>query len=291
MGSNASVFIEALPEHRREGFARFPGLEEWVAALVHDGKREWPELAIDDGELIRFIAARAPDAQHALPELRAGDLCLAYATTRGDPRAGAALRERCYPKLRAALASTGLGDAIDETAQQVFSELLLPDARGVRGIAGYRGTGEIAAFVKVIALRTARRAMKQRSRERPVDPAQLLENAGDAVDPELQALKHKYRLEFKDAFHVALASLSDRERNILRYELVGGLNIDQIGALYHVHRATVARWRAAAREKLFEHTQAALRSRLAIGASDFESIVRLIHSELNVSLHRVLSEE
>lgn len=291
MGSNARAFLDALPEHRREGFERSPVLEEWLDALLRDGKAEWPELALARDDLVRFIAERVPEARDGLPELRAGDLVLAAAAARGDPSAGAALRARCYPKIRAALASAGLGDAIEETAQQVFTELLLPNENGTRGIAGYRGTGEVAAFVKVIALRTARRAVKQRTRERPVDPATLLENAADAVDPELQALKHQYRIEFKEAFHIALATLSDRECNILRYELVGGLNIDQIGALYHVHRATVARWRSLAREKLFQNTQAALREKLAIGVSDFESIVRLINSELNVSLYRVLSEE
>lgn len=291
MGANASVFLDALPEHRRESFARTGLLEEWLARLVRDGSAEWPELTVDETELCRFIGARAPEARDELPVLCAGDLYLACAAAGGDVRAGAAIRERCYPKLKAALASAGLADAIEETAQQVFSELLLPDTRGMRGILSYRGTGELAAFVKVIALRTARRALKQRARERPVDPATLLEDASDAVDPELCSLKQKYRVEFKEAFHVALATLSDRERNILRYELVGGLNIDQIGALYDVHRATVARWRTRAREKLFEQTQAALRAKMALGSSDFHSVVRLIQSQLDVSLYRVLSDE
>lgn len=290
MGANASAFLDALPEHRRGGFAEKSSLDAWLAALVAEGRTAWPDLPVDENELCRFIGARAPDAREELPALSAVDLHLACAAAAGDPRAGAAIRERCYPKLKAALASAGLADAVEETAQQVFSELLLPDARGVRGILSYRGTGELAAFVKVIALRTARRALKQRARERPVDPSTLLEDASEAVDPELHSLKQRYRVEFKEAFHVALATLSDRERNILRYELVGGLNIDQIGALYDVHRATVARWRTRAREKLFEQTEAALRAKMALGSSDFHSVVRLIQSQLDVSLYRVLSE-
>jgi RNA polymerase sigma-70 factor (ECF subfamily) len=290
MGANASAFLDAVPEHRREGFAENGSLEAWLAALVRDGRAAWPELSVDERDLCRFIGERAPDARDGLPVLSAGDLYVACAAAGGDATAGAAVRERCYPKLKAALASAGLAEAIEETAQQVFSELLLPDARGVRGIQSYRGTGELSAFVKVIALRTARRALKQRARERPADPATLLDERSDALDPELQTLKQKYQAEFKQAFHLALGTLSDRERNILRYELVGGLNIDQIGALYDVHRATVARWRARAREKLSEGTQAALSAKMALGQSDFQSVVRLVQSQLDVSLYRVLNE-
>ncbi len=85
--------------------------------------------------------------------------------------------------------------------------------------------------------------------------------------------------------------MSERERNLLKYELIGALDLDQIAALYDVHRATIARWRANCRHKLLAETEAALRARLAIGGSEFESIVRLIRSELDVSLYRLLSEE
>jgi RNA polymerase sigma-70 factor (ECF subfamily) len=121
-----------------------------------------------------------------------------------------------------------------------------------------------------------------------MDADALERRASEALDPELEGLKRKYREEFKLAFHAALAKLTDRERNLLRYELVGNLSIDEIAKLYDVHRATLARWRAAAREKLFVETERSLRTALGIGATDFRSIVRWIDSELDVSLSRVL---
>jgi RNA polymerase sigma-70 factor, ECF subfamily len=289
--AGSDAFLGALDVDRRERFARCVELGALLDEGLRQAREQWPELDVDTTALLRFVAARAPEVPERIAELRWGDLCLACAVAAGDSTAAAALRERCHPKLRAALASIGLGDATEEVAQQVFSELVLPDARGRRGIEGYRGTGDLAAFVKVIAVRNARRGAKKQGRERPVDPATLLEAASGAVDPELQVLKLKYREEFKEAFHVALGALSQRERTILRYELVGGLNIDQIGALYDAHRATIARWRAAARDKLFQGTLASMKAKLGVGATEFQSIVRLIGSELEVSLHRVLSED
>jgi RNA polymerase sigma-70 factor (ECF subfamily) len=290
MGERTQAFLAALSDDGRAALGNVPDLEARLDDGIRTARERWPDLVVGELELLRFVADRASTLS-ALGELRWGDLGLACAVAAGDATAGAHLRALCLPKIRAALASIGLGASIDETAQDVLTGLVLPDARGRRGIEAYRGTGDLAAFVKVIAVRSARHAHQRRRREEPLDPSAVIERDGAAVDPELAALKQKYRLEFKQAFHAALETLTERERNILKYELVGGLGIDQIGALYDVHRATVARWRAACREKLLRGTEAALRERLAIEVGDFQSIIRLIRSELDVSLHRVLNEE
>lgn len=291
MGEKTQAFLAALSDDRRAAFERLQDLETRLDGWLREARERWPDLEVGELELLQFVAERAPETPEALGELRWGDLRLACAVSAGDPIAAERLRALCMPKLRAALASIGLGASIDETAQDVMSELVLPDSRGRRGIDTYRGSGDVASFVKVIAVRSARHAHARRQREQPFDPRGVLEREGAAVEPELLALKQKYRLEFKQAFHSALQSLTDRERNLLKYELVGGLGLDQIAALYDVHRATVARWRAACREKLVAGTEAALRSKLAIGGGEFQSIIRLIRSELDVSLHRVLTEE
>jgi RNA polymerase sigma-70 factor, ECF subfamily len=195
-------------------------LDAQLLAFAMRGRSAWPELCVPDEELARYVASRLSPGQ-SLAELEAGDLYLACAAARGDALAGTRVRELCLPRLAAALSSVGLRDAIDETAQQVFSELLLPGSGGRRGIEAYRGSGPLAAFVKVIALRTARRARQRTAREQPTDRDHLLERATEALDPELEGLKRKYREEFKVAFHTALATLTEREQNLLRYELEG----------------------------------------------------------------------
>jgi len=51
-----------------------------------------------------------------------------------------------------------------------------------------------------------------------------------------------------------------RERTLLRMPLVDRLNIDRLGVIYRVNRATVARWLVAIRRRLFEEVRRELAS-------------------------------
>ncbi len=75
---------------------------------------------------------------------------------------------------------------------------------------------------------------------------------------------------------------------MLRYHFLQGLNIEQIGAIHSVHRATVARWLASLRKDLLESTREALARRLDVGDAEVESIMRLIRSQLDASIERLL---
>jgi RNA polymerase sigma-70 factor (ECF subfamily) len=75
---------------------------------------------------------------------------------------------------------------------------------------------------------------------------------------------------------------------LLRQSVVHGLNIDQIAAVFGVHRATAARRVERAREALLAATRKSLMSRLSIDRTEFESVMALIKSRLDVSIHRVL---
>jgi RNA polymerase sigma-70 factor (ECF subfamily) len=123
-------------------------------------------------------------------------------------------------------------------------------------------------------------------RELPHDPGTLGDAA--AIDPLLASLKQRYRDEFRGAFTDAAAQLTDRERTLLRYRFLDDLSIDEIGVLYRVHRTTVARWIAAIRESLFEATRAKLMQQLQITDSDVDSVLRLIDSQLDISISAVM---
>src|SRR5262249_25966575 len=128
-------------------------------------------------------------------------------------------------------------------------------------IASYAGRGGLAPWLRAAAVRTAIDIMRTR-REIAADPGTLGEL--DATDPLLASLKQRYHDEFKAAFSRAAAQLTDRERTLLKYRFLDDLSIDEIGTLYRVHRATVARWIAAIRESLFEATRAGIMASLSI---------------------------
>ncbi len=67
-----------------------------------------------------------------------------------------------------------------------------------------------------------------------------------------------------------------------------GLNIDRIGALFGMHRSTVARWRASVRRSLLASTREELRRRVPMTESEFESVLALVRSQLVVSIRTAL---
>lgn len=60
----------------------------------------------------------------------------------------------------------------------------------------------------------------------------------------------------------AVAALAVRERALLRYSVVDGLTLDEIGAIYRAHKSSVSRWLTRARARLWQETRAALQTRL-----------------------------
>ena len=109
-----------------------------------------------------------------------------------------------------------------------------------------------------------------------------------AVAPELQIIKQRYRAHFKAAFERAIDELSPRDRTLLKLHVIERSSIDDIGALYKVHRATAARWLEAIRDNLGERTRALLAAELALGPAELESVVRAVQSQVSVSLSRIL---
>ncbi|HEY0252200.1 MAG TPA: helix-turn-helix domain-containing protein, partial [Kofleriaceae bacterium] len=106
--------------------------------------------------------------------------------------------------------------------------------------------------------------------------------------PELVLLRARHGAEIGNALRTALEQLDDRQRALLRYSLVSGWTVDKIGELYGVHRATAARWVAAARDALGDALRQEAAVRLAIPIDDVDSIVREVHSQIDVSLARIL---
>ena len=86
---------------------------------------------------------------------------------------------------------------------------------------------------------------------------------------------------------MGLRALESRERSVLRMHVVDGLNIDEIGTVHRVHRPTVARRIAKARETLLAETRARLPTSLKINESQFASLMIVVRSHLDLSVERL----
>src|SRR6185503_21293777 len=96
------------------------------------------------------------------------------------------------------------------------------------------------------------------------DDQLIAQQAIPGDDPEIEYMKRTYADQFRTAFAEALGNLGAREQTLLRYHHVDGLNIDEIGAIYRVHRVTAFRWLEKTKEKLVEASLARLRVRLNV---------------------------
>ena len=248
----------------------------------------WPGVKVTAEAFAAHVAAVAPGGVAAIETLHAEDLYLACACAAKDPRAIAAFEEKYKPEVPSYVGQIDRAPAfIDEVAQQLREKLFVTTGEsGKPKICEYTGRGPLGAWLRVVAVRIAlnlRRRPKQ-TVETEGERAPVLRSA--APDPEMDYLKSKYKEEFREAFQATLAELSGDERNVLKLHYIDGLNIDEIGTAYRVHRATVARWLAHSREKIMEETKKRLEERLKIQGSEVDSLIGLVRSQLDVSIYK-----
>lgn len=261
-----------------------------MTRAIERAREGWSSGAVDvDPEVFAaFLGGRV--AADSLETARASDLWAACACGSGDSGAIAAAEARYFPDVDAALGKMGLSaDRMSEVKQGLRKVLFVGDpAAGVAPRIGeYKGTGDLRAWLRVTAMRAALKLLRKENRETPTDDA-LLEARAQTDDPELGYMKAAYRAAFKTAFQEALDSLDAKEKTFLKQQIVDGLSIDELGSLYQVHRATAARWVQSAREKLLTRTRRTFMLNARISSDECESIMRLVRSQLDVSLHRRL---
>jgi RNA polymerase sigma-70 factor (ECF subfamily) len=284
-----ACFVRALPAPPADP----GGLASALAAALARAEAAWPGVRVAPGRFAAALAERVgDDPRGGLERLDVAGLYLACACLDGDARAQACFEAHCVEGLGAALTATGLPAAQHAEARQRVRHKLLVAVDGAPArLASYGGRGDLRGFVRVVAVREAIGLLRQGARrgahEAPLaDDDALAEAAAD--DPELQLIKGASRADFREAFAAAMAGLTDRERTLLRLSALDGLSIDQIGAVFGVHRATAARWLAAVRERVFEATRRELMTRLRLDPREFDSLVRAIQSRFEISVCEIL---
>jgi len=290
----STPFLASLAAEARQRVASPERLEQALADALELARATFPELRLSGATFLAFLAQKIPAGkcpEEVLLELKVADLYLACACLEREPRAVARLeKEYLGAEVDAALARMETPAVATEDVKQLISQKLLlsQDESQPPRLARYAGTGDLRSWLCVVAVRAALDQLRRTHETGPLDDGALVDAVSPEEDQELQYLKRLYRTEFKAAFGEAMETLSTRERNILRHQVLDGLTLDQIGAIYNVHRATVARWNARLRERLLSHTRRALLARLHTGKDELESIMRLIGSQLDVSIHRYL---
>lgn len=282
-------FVDGVAEDRRASLDEAAA----TAALIghwDEGRASWPGLELTPqrfaGDLARRLGA---DPGAALAAACGRDVYLAIACCDGEAAAITQLDELIARSLRQAASRVGAtAEQAHELAAELRRILLIDEDDRRAALRDYAGRGDLRSYVRVSATRALIRAVNRGRREVAVDDVALFDRMVPAADPELSILRAQYRETVDVALRAALAGLEPRARALLRYQLIDGWSIDQVGKLYGVHRATAARWIADARETLGTAIRRELANRLQIETDEVDSIVRLVQSRVDMSLDRLL---
>ncbi|MCA3015450.1 MAG: hypothetical protein INH41_23930 [Myxococcaceae bacterium] len=244
-------------------------------------------FGVDERRLVAALSAIDRDEARWL-DLDVEGLVVATACVDGDPEAlawldGSLLRNA----VRSVSRSIPDADLL-EVGQLLRSRLLVGTGEAPPKLALYSGRGSLPAFLRIVAANVALNARDPRGPA--VTGTDELAFIADEVGLEATVSALDQQQQFKACFREAIARLTVRERTLLRLNLLDGRSIDELAPMYGAHRATVARWLAAAREALAASVKAMLGERLRLEPPEVERLLTSVQSRFELSLSSALRD-
>ncbi len=264
-------------------------LAERARELVLAAQAAHPGIRLGAGRFLAHLARHRPaDAvgDAWLASVSAADLYLACACAEGVPAAVEELDRQYRAQVGAYLAGMRPTEAfVEDVAQAVLERLLVGAEGSPRRIAEYSGRGALGSWLRVITTRLAL-DLRRRRTEELADAGEGAPAEGEAApaDAEIDLLKRRYAGEFNAAFRAAVGALTSEQRRLLHAHFVEGTTLEQLAARLGVHRATVARRIAAARQEILDGARQTLGEQLRVLPAELESLMGLMRSRLDLSL-------
>jgi RNA polymerase sigma-70 factor (ECF subfamily) len=250
------------------------------AQALAASRAAWPGIELAPDVFRAHLEARDQDPPCVT------DLYLACAIEQGVPEALRVFETEYLPQVDAAIAHLDGGSALADDVRTALRERVLAGGAGKARIAEYRGRGDLRGWLRVVALREALQLVRARRREAP-----LSDDLATKLEAQAIAITDAERRIYREAFTAALATLTARERNLLRQHYLHGATVDELGALYGVHRATPARWIAQVRETLMRRTRQHIGEALRLSGTELDSAMGKVAEHIDYSLRHTLSNE
>lgn len=266
-------------------------LNEMLASVIAGARAQWPLLAVPDEVFLEYLARHLPgeDPVEAVKSVRAPDLFLACGCAQGDPAAMEAFEKKLLNPV-AGYYATRMPDAgtADELKQALRVRLfVVTEGRTAPRITMYDGQFGLKAWLRTVAANVATSMIRPGAKAAHGDALDELRAPGP--DPEINYLKQRYGGELSDAFRATLAELPERDAVVLRLYYLEGLNMDTIAGMFQVSRRTVLRNISQAKEGMFAKTRKYLVARLKLSDAEFETLMGLVRSQLDVDLADLLA--
>jgi RNA polymerase sigma-70 factor, ECF subfamily len=261
-----------------------------VSELVARARREHPAFGLPPERLgARLSALLAACGEGS--RLHAADAYLALASLEGVPPALEALERRLVAVAEPVLSRLGCSrDERAELLQLARQRLLVPSGSGPARLHSYAGRGPLDGWLQAIVTRLALSAKRVRADARVDDGNEAwLAWPSPDDDAELALLKRSSNESFRQAARAAFLGLEPKARLLLRQHLLDGLTAEQLAALHHVHLVTVYRWLREARARYLDETRRRLAASLKLEGREVDSLLRLLESQLDLSLRQLFA--
>jgi RNA polymerase sigma-70 factor (ECF subfamily) len=221
--------------------------EHWGERSVSELALAMNDLARAEEYLVRACLAGAPGSAETL-----GQAYLSKASLR--------IRKICKTS-----------DLTDDATQALWEKLLLPPHAK---LSTYQSGGQLAAWLGVVAKRTALDVGRQRNRRTrllsPIEESSLRVDRTPEGDYGARQLEQKLRRIVGEA----LLRLPEHLRFALERSIFSSWSIDRIGEALSTHRSTAARWLAAARSKVESDVRRTLAQELGLRPDEMERVLR-----------------
>jgi len=258
-------------------------LDEAIRTAFAAGRTAWPRASLAETDFSAWIRTRNIGAG----ELGACgvDLYLAAACALGNAGAVETFEKAFVQTVRPTLGRVALdAHTVDELRQTLRVRLLTgPNPR----IGQYGGFGPLGAWVRVAAARVALELKEAERRDRGDSEVvdKLVSSGGDA---ELLVAKLQHKDALSAALEEAFTGLAAREKTLLRMHFLEQMTIDEMGVVFRVHRATVARWLVGIRHRILRQLCTKMSMDLETSASEINSLIRMVRSDIELSVRRLL---
>jgi RNA polymerase sigma-70 factor, ECF subfamily len=288
VGKLAEIYRAATGRDSTEGDEK--ALEQRLGELCQRGRDAHPSLGLADEIFVAHLARCEAPVIDVLSPLHAEDIYLACACLAGIPMAIAQLRADSRPVLARYLARIhGVKAIFEEVEQRLWDMVLVGSGDGPK-LASYRGRGALGSWIGVSGQRIALMLLRHERIEARARHETAAQHGVVGDDPELGVIRENFRRQFEEALEAALSTLDDREKTLYRMHLVDGLPLVHIGNVYGVNHSTISRWLAAAREQVLDAAKSHLKASLSVSSGEFDSIARMLLSQLDLDISAILSK-
>src|SRR5512140_2447124 len=158
-------------------------------------------------------------------------------------------------------------------------------------IGDYAGRGALLNWLTVTATRAALKVKRQGRFAAEEDmTAAIQAMPAPGVDAEMDLFKRRYRQHSEKAIRFAFDQMTDDERHLLRLHYVDGLSETRMAEVLGKSQPTVSRHLRKVKAKIHDLAKHHLKQSLKLSSKEFESLMKDLRSQLDLSISKMLGE-